>query len=112
MPPFKSAKISASQTRDPLQLKERSGVDKKAQECCHLSNVSSALSFKPAGERKGDKSLLPPNAAGMPIWSSETSPAAPEKGAPGANENSGGDIHMHSTLPPSALDLGSWSDLP
>lgn len=73
--------------------------------------LSKALSFKPAGERKKDKSLLPPNASGVPIWSSETSPAAPEKGAPEANENSGGDIHMHSTLPPSALDLGSWSDL-
>lgn len=73
--------------------------------------LSKALSFKPAGERKGAKSLLPPNAYGMPIWSSEASPAAPEKGAPEANENSDGDIHMHSALPPTASDLGSWSDL-
>lgn len=101
--PLKVLKSQPPKQETKPQLKERSGIDKGPQECCHLSEcvlskILSLLSQQEKGE--GAESLVPPNASGRRVWSSETTPAALEKGAPEAKENSGGGIHMHSTLPP------------
>lgn len=64
---------------------------------CVRSKILSLLSQQEKG--KGAESPVPPKASGRRVWSSETSPAALEKGSPKAKENSGGGIHMHSTLP-------------